>query len=447
MIDPFLMRRDWHWIGLDGDVHNWNPWIHGNVLVAALRLLAPEDPRRVDTVALCIEGLDRYVASLPEDGAIDEGYAYWWNGACRALEALDVLRHATGGRFDPIPRVPALRATVAFPLRCRLGGDWYLNLADGQAKPPVQQPWHSVHGAAIHVGDDAARADAASRRRPDAEAAHESEGTGRVLRGITDAVWIAAQPEPSPLPVSVWLPSTQVMLARRADGSADGLTLSIKGGHNDEHHNHNDVGSFVVASDGVPVVVDVGRPTYTARTFGPGRYDIWTMQSSWHNVPEIRGTPQRDGAAFRARDVVHRDDGRYATLSLDLADAYPLPTLTSWHREATLDQTDDVVTITDSWTVSPPGGFAPDSVRLHLVLAGAVSVVPGLAEVVPLDGATPVSLRWPVDAPTLVETRELDDPLLSDVWGPTLTRLTIEVGDRSTATVRVERNDSRNGDS
>lgn len=77
VIDPFLMRRDWHWIGLDGDVHNWNPWIHGNVLVAALRLLAPEDPRRVDTVALCIEGLDRYVASLPEDGAIDEGYAYW----------------------------------------------------------------------------------------------------------------------------------------------------------------------------------------------------------------------------------------------------------------------------------------------------------------------------------------------------------------------------------
>ena len=28
VIIPFLDRMDWHWLGLDGDVHNWNPWIH-----------------------------------------------------------------------------------------------------------------------------------------------------------------------------------------------------------------------------------------------------------------------------------------------------------------------------------------------------------------------------------------------------------------------------------
>ncbi len=38
VLDPFRQRRDWHWLGLDGDVHNWNPWIHGNVLTAALAL-------------------------------------------------------------------------------------------------------------------------------------------------------------------------------------------------------------------------------------------------------------------------------------------------------------------------------------------------------------------------------------------------------------------------
>src|SRR5690606_3825060 len=42
VFEPFLRRRDWHWLGLDSHVHNWNPWIHGNLLVAALRLL--DDP-------------------------------------------------------------------------------------------------------------------------------------------------------------------------------------------------------------------------------------------------------------------------------------------------------------------------------------------------------------------------------------------------------------------
>ncbi|MWC00432.1 hypothetical protein GB864_18000, partial [Agromyces sp. MMS17-SY077] len=171
---PFVERRDWHWIGLDGDVHNWNPWIHGNVLVAALRLLdAPEDAGlRTQIVALCVEGLDRYVTSLPADGAIDEGYAYWWNGACRALEALDVLRHATGGAIDA-GTVSALRETTAFPHRMHLGGPWYLNVADGQAKPPAAQPWHALHRAARWVGDAEAAAHAAAHRLPGSPAADE----------------------------------------------------------------------------------------------------------------------------------------------------------------------------------------------------------------------------------------------------------------------------------
>ena len=42
VLEPFVRRRDWHWLGLDGNAHNWNPWIHGNVIAAALRLI--DDP-------------------------------------------------------------------------------------------------------------------------------------------------------------------------------------------------------------------------------------------------------------------------------------------------------------------------------------------------------------------------------------------------------------------
>jgi len=427
VLTPFERRRDWHWLGLDGDVHNWNPWIHGNVLVAALRLV--DDPqRRASIVDLVLEGLDRYVAGLPADGAIDEGYAYWWNGACRAIEALDILAHATGGAFDPTG-IPALRETVAFPHRVHLGGPWYLNLADGQARPPAHQPWHALYRAARRYGDPAALAHAAAHRRSGEPLAHEEQGLGRLLRALVDREWRDAEPQPSPLPRDVWFGSTQVLIARTQAGRATGLTLAAKGGHNGEHHNHNDVGSVVVALHGVPVLVDAGRPTYTAQTFGPDRYAIWTMQSAWHNVPEIRGTGQRDGAGYAARAVTATVDDAGAQLSLDLAAAYPRDDLRHWRRTARLDRTTGLVHITDTWELQPgdqPEQDAPTTVRW--LVAGEIRVGSGTAEITALEGAGTVRLTWePADAPCRITARRLDDPMLSDVWGDRLTRLDIDV--------------------
>lgn len=443
VLAPFTERRDWHWLGLDGDVHNWSAWIHGNVLVAALRLVA-DMGRRAALVDLVVQGLDRYVASLPPDGAIDEGYAYWWNGACRALEALDVLAHATRGALDAVP-VEALRATVAFPHRTHLGGAWYLNHADGPARPPARQPWDALDRAARRAGDHDAQAHAAAHRSAGGPLSHEDHGLGRLLRALTDPQWVDAAPGSSPLPREVWYASTQVLLARPVAGSVAGLTLAVKGGHNGEHHNHNDVGSFVVAVNGVPVLVDAGRPTYTAQTFGPDRYGIWTMQSLWHNVPEIRGSAQAPGRRYAARDVATVHDGTTSTLTLDLAGAYPRTDLRHWWRSARLDRTAGRVVITDTWDLDPavdPAGETKDPsgepamdpsgeravAVIHLLAAGDVRVGDGRVEITALDGAGRAVLTWtPARAPCATTVRALDDPMLSDVWGDRLTRLDIEV--------------------
>lgn len=420
---PFVQRRDWHWLGLDGDVHNWNPWIHSNVLTAALQLL--DDPEPI--VALVVEGLELYLASLPADGAIDEGYAYWWNGACRALEALDVLEHATGtSLFDR----GALRETVAFPHRCHLGGAWYANLADGQARPPLQQPWHALHRAARRYGDADAAAHAAAHRHL---APSETAGLGRLVRALTDPEWLDAAPASSPLPRDVWLPSTQVLLARESAGTAAGLTLVVKGGHNAEHHNHNDVGSFIVASDGVPVIVDAGRPTYTKATFGPDRYEIWTMQSCWHNTPTVGGVDQSAGRRFAASEVEARVTDAVTSLSLELGAAYDLDGL-AWRRTAALDRAAGSVRVTDAWHSA-----GSDGTRLNLVVAGSVSALADGIRVSPLDGATPVVVRWPAGIRMTGTERMLDDPLLSEVWGERLTRIELDVSSRDDAWITVER--------
>ncbi|WZH38715.1 MAG: heparinase II/III family protein [Microbacterium enclense] len=438
VFEPFQRRRDWHWIGLDGDVHNWNPWIHGNVIVAALRLLDGQDEtaERDRVVALALEGLDRYVAVLPADGAIDEGYAYWWNGAARALEVLDVLAHATVGGGDTTT-VTALRETVAFPHRSHLGGDWFVNHADGQARPPADQPWHALHRAARRHGDTEAAAFAAAHRRAGTPVATEREGLGRLLRALTDDAWVTASPATPPLPREVWLTSTEVFLAREQAGASDGLTLVAKGGHNGEHHNHNDVGSFLVAVDGVPVIVDAGRPTYTAATFGPDRYDIWTMQSTWHNVPLVRGTAQPAGRDAAARDAAVTLGDDVATFTVDLADAYPDAGLSTWRRRATLDRAARRVEIDDVWRFADDHPTDHDT-RLHLLVAGEVRLEPGGARIVPLEGARPTRLRWPADVDASLEVRDLDDPMLTDVWGPRLTRLALPLASRTQLRLTVE---------
>ena len=111
------------------------------------------------------------------------------------------------------------------------------------------------------------------------------------------------------------------------------FTLAAQAGNNGKSHNHNDVGNFLVYADGMPAIIDVGVETYTAKTFSPQRYEIWTMQSAYHNCPTIDGVMQSPGSQFAATNVSHHADDHAAELHLDLAKAYPPEAhLASWNR-------------------------------------------------------------------------------------------------------------------
>ncbi|KRE91129.1 heparinase [Arthrobacter sp. Soil764] len=425
VFQPFLERLDWHWLGLDGDVHNWNPWIHSNLVAAAL-FLVEDRHLQARIMERCVEGLDRFLASIPADGAIDEGFAYWWNGAGRALEGLKLLEEATGGTLDA--GVPVVRELVAFPHRMHIGGSWFLNVADGPARAADALPWDMLHGWAERLGDQDAAGHAASMlaREPAAAA-----GLGRVLHSL-----LAASPGPAgaaPLVSFSYLPSVQIMVARQEAGSTEGLLLAAKGGHNGEHHNHRDVGSVVVAVDGVPLLVDAGQPTYTAKTFGPDRYDIRAMQSAWHSVPAPWGLEQGTGSEFSAH-VLRQPTAHQPRLELALGAAYGLEP-GQWVRSSDLDRNTGRVTIGDSWELPASAAPGTPDVDITYLTAGTLRRGPdGTATVDPAGiptAATPgepvgrgAVLRWdPATAVVLVDEWHLDDPLLADIWGPSLTRL------------------------
>ncbi|MEV7094947.1 heparinase II/III family protein [Amycolatopsis sp. NPDC051045] len=426
VLTPFERIRDWHWLGLDGDAHNWNPWIHSAVLTAAL-LLVDDEQRRLRLVRLVVEGLDHYVAVLPDDGGIDEGVAYWWHGACRLLESLDLLADATGLDARDLP---VLAPLIRFPHRMHLGGDAYVNAGDAPARLPLAQPWHVLHRWGERFGDDDVRAHAVSQARASGRPVWPQAGLGRALAGLADPDWrkaMTAEPGASWLAREQWLPRVQVLVARETAGTPRGLTVAVKAGHNGERHNHLDVGSYWVAVEGVPVVADAGQPTYTADSFGPDRYRAWPVRSEWHNVPEP-GVTQEPGEAFGARDVRVELTASAATLSADLAGAYP--SLARWIRTVRLVREPRAhVLVEDDDSVRP--------VRLRHVLAGDVE--PGDGEAfVSLAGRRVLRLSWdPRHTTAELERRPLDDPVLRAAWGEHLTRLTLLVRE-GPARVRLE---------
>ena len=445
VIQPFVERLDWHWLGLDGDVHNWNPWIHSNIITAALLLV--EDPKlQAHTISRCIEGLDRFLASIPEDGAIDEGFAYWWNGAGRALEGLAVLDEASGGVLSA--DVPVVRAMIAFPHRMHLGERWFLNVADGPARAADGLPWDMLHRAALRVGDTQAAQHASAFVSDHVDS---KSGLGRVLHSLLHHVPEAPEvesPQPS-LAAFTYLASVQIMVARQRARSTRGLTLTAKGGHNGEHHNHRDVGSVVVAVDGVPLLVDAGQPTYTAQTFGPDRYEIRAMQSSWHNVPAPFGLEQGTGAQFCAT-VIQEPNDADPSLTLGLGTVYGFAQPEQWIRNARLSRGEGSVEIADSWKLSafpnPANAhhqrhreLSHPHVDIAYLIAGTLELHDdGIATVWPegipginTSGAASLPSRnrglrlsWkPSSAVVLVDEWILEDPLLSEIWGTKLTRL------------------------
>ena len=432
---PFETRDDFWWLGYWRSVNNWNPWILGNVLLAAVLLLDDTD-RLARLFDRALESLDRYVAELPADGAIDEGVAYWWNGAARMLECLDLAERATGGALSGAS-VPVVTETLRYPLRLQLGGRWYVNVADAPATSSGDEPWDVAFRWGDRLADDEVRAWASGSRVAGAPAARARSGLPRMLRAVMDHEWCSADARPAPLPAAVWLPSAQLMVCRAQAGRADGLTVAAKGGTNDENHNHKDVGSFIVAAGGMPLVVDIGKPTYTAQTFGPERYGIRAVQSSWHSTAAPFGLEQGAGPGFRARvvrtpfgatgDATHETGSVAlpAELELELGGAYPLAVTDSWRRTIRL-ASPSRVEIVDEWALSAAPDGAEDAPGLvHLVLAGDVRLTDGRVVAERADRA--VAITTSEGVPPVLESWELDDAELTAVWGARLTRLTYAV--------------------
>jgi len=247
-------------------------------------------------------------------------------------------------------RMPLVQEIGRYIYRAHICEDYFINFADASAKLNIAGDLVFRYGQ--RIGDRRMQAFGAYAAERQGFAPDRNDSIGRQLASLFNLRELKSCPRSQPLVRDVWLPGIQVIAARRREISAEGLYLAAQGGHNAESHNHNDVGNFIVYADGRPVIIDVGVETYTAKTFSSQRYEIWTMQSGFHNLPTIDGVMQAAGREFAASDVHYHSDDGGAQLSLNLARAYPLQAgLDSWKRTLRLDRGGNQVEVTDSYSL------------------------------------------------------------------------------------------------
>jgi hypothetical protein len=413
---PFL-ERAWHWEGTEDRVHNWAPWIHGNLLPAALAFADPDLRERV--VSRCVDGLDRYLAQLPADGAIDEGFGYWWQGAGRAFDALALLDALSAGAIAASARSGALRGLAElarFPQRMQVGPGWFVSFADAEARVDDGTPWHALFRAAMLCGLDDVAGFAVAARGGRVLCGFDDgvhAGIGRMLAELTDvrSGLLTSSGHPVAAGTAGRVTAEQeVLLASIGVGirSVGGLHVVVKAGNNGENHNHNDLGAVAVAVDGVPLLPDLGRAEYRAETFSDRRYELWNMRSDWHSAPLPHGAVQLPGAQWRA-DLAAVESG----WRIDLSTAHPGGD--RWIRTVRL--TDAGLVVRDE---SP--ALADPATRIVVVCAGEPSRDGGEVRVPGRHESRGLVLAFD-EADVVFETVDVDDEYLRRSWGDRVTRM------------------------
>ncbi len=277
VIGPFCSRTYW-W---EEGKNNWTAVCLGNVAGAM---------RYADGGALAAQreriktGLLRYLEGFPADGWCAEGLEYWNFGFGAFVRFSEML-------FPELLDHPAVREIAKYPHRCFLAGNVTASFGDcpaeGRADVGLVNFLSARYGLPLLPAGQTEVRTANCAWLP-------------FSRTLRDGVRVS---EGSVREEGLFC-GGQIFVGHRA-----AYSYAVKAGHNGEEHNHNDVGSFLLATEAGQILADLGQPLYDRDYFSPRRYENLAASSLGHSVPVVNGGGQ---CAGREHGGTLSADGRRA---------------------------------------------------------------------------------------------------------------------------------------
>ncbi|MCM1539851.1 MAG: heparinase II/III-family protein [Blautia sp.] len=405
---PYIHEHFW-WMGKDGEpMCNWTPWCTQNVLLAVFLHGALPGTEKAVTLKAA-ESLDYFLKDYGEDGCCDEGAQYFRHAGLCLDGAADILNRITGGAFEELYAWDKVKNIAAYIFHVHVDDRYYINFADCSpvaGRAGVREFLFGRRTSQPELMLFAARDFKAAQGDIFADESNRLNLFYRMQTIFHYQKIMNYDTSRTPVHQDMYYPSVGLFLSRN-----DTFCLAVKAGDNDDSHNHNDTGSFTLYKNGRPLFVDIGVESYTARTFSSHRYEIWTMQSCYHNLPTIEGLDQHDGEEYRATEVETAFQDTESGISMELSGAYPLKTCKKHYtRSIFFDKIKDRILLKDSTDAG--------NVILNFITYEKPSVTDGHMEIGSLAQAC-----FSGAAPMAVEVLPITDARLRTAWDHDLYRI------------------------
>lgn len=451
ILDSYLNVSNYkpHWwlafeLKKDGVINNWNPWCNADVILCFL-LVEEDRERLIQAINQSYKSVNLFIDYVKKDGACEEGPAYWGHAAGKLYDYLQIMDYAHEGQL-PLFQDKQIKDMGEYISRSFVKDGWVVNFADASAKLSYSSSLIYNYGKAVSSNEmqdfaiyNLARKTEGKYARPKPVLGNDIFRSLESLRYINEMTQRVDQLNAEiaagysfeqsiadlrkHVPSFTWYPETEFCYIKNNND----WFFASKGGHNEESHNHNDIGTFILYKGAVPVFVDAGVGTYTKNTFSDMRYTIWSMQSSWHNLPVINGKTQEHGREYRSRSVETVGKGKTKSFKLDIAGAYkPDACCKSWTREYKVS--DNLLTITDEYKLESRLAADVENFLVQGAVYQAGEVTPDgyvvkAKEVVVENNGVTFKILYPAQMMVSVEVMNLDDPKLTNVWGTSLRRI------------------------
>ncbi len=418
---PYLATNEYWWMGFNNGrkQNNWNIWINSNLLKVAV-LNTRNEQFRAELPDKVIRSADKFLDTYPEDGGCDEGPAYWAAAGGALGEFITLLNRVSSRKLN-WKNNELIHNIGRYIYKVHIDSTRFVNFADA---PGLTLPDPGrVYNFGEMFDDDELKSFASYLSNLSGSGVSSSSinvfaSNVRVNKAIT------SNPAKAPMPQQNWLPDLQVLNVREKTGSSEGITFMAKGGHNAESHNHNDVGNFMLYLDGSPVLIDLGKGTYTRQTFSADRYKLWYNQSQWHNTPQINGVDQQAGANFKATNVSYIPGGKVEGLRMDLAATFP-PTaaVRQWTRKFSYNRAKSSLLMEENYDLTP----GSTGIKLHFIACKKPEIAGQGKIILPsYSGEKAIVMHYDPKLFTAeIEEKLVDDGSLKGVWGEKIYRIAL----------------------
>lgn len=333
VINPFISRT-WEW---ETATHNWSAVCGGCIGITALLM---ENGERQKLILDKVEkALEYYISGFGHDGATLEGIGYWSYGFgyyiyYKALKEQIYFEDNNIKKYsnDNKKEANKINAIANFPQKIQISEKVFIPFSD--VPPNMVLPsglisyLHDEYNIKVPLIKEIS--------------CFEFDHCYRWAHVSRNLWWTSADILNKELENdSNYFNDAKWMIHRK-----DKLFFAIKGGCNNEPHNHNDVGSFIAAIDGEIILTDLGAGPYTKGYFGEERYTYAHTRSYWHSVPFINNCEQEEGD-LESDIIKYEITNEYIDFNLELAPMYPLLKLKNCYRKAKFENRDSTLTIED----------------------------------------------------------------------------------------------------